>query len=130
MSTPQTAKITKGPSHAVPCPHCGHRMDFRQLAELGGSRSGKGLAGNTRVRKTADGALESYTDGTGFVETGAKISCERCGRMALVVGVQSVTIVSLRQIAGQVPVAPQAQQRQRPAAPQKPGWLARITGKR
>lgn len=24
---------TKGPQHAVPCPHCGHPNDFRELQE-------------------------------------------------------------------------------------------------
>lgn len=58
---------TQGPSHAVPCPYCGHKLDFREL-------------------KIADGD-------TTF--RGAEISCEACNMMSVVSGMTQVTIIQL-----------------------------------
>jgi hypothetical protein len=84
---PMTAKPTKGPLHAVPCPHCGATNDFRDLQE---------------------------TYGATF-EPGFKTDCDHCGRHMEVVAVQPVVFVGVRQTGGhtarpgQPPPQPQKQ---------------------
>ena len=59
---------TGGPLHAVPCPYCGHKLDFREL---------KVQDGDTLYR-------------------GSEISCEACNMMSIVTMVMPVTFVKLR----------------------------------
>ena len=60
-----------GPLHAVPCPHCGHTSDWREL-ELAGDYGNIGL------------------------EPGTTVSCDHCNLMMRVVGVNRVTIITVR----------------------------------
>ena len=92
---PPSAKVTKGPLHNVPCPHCGTGIDCRDLQE---------------------------TYGTSF-EPGMKIDCDHCGRHMQVTAVQSVTIVTVRQVDGHTQRAGNAS-----APQQKPGFLATLFG--
>jgi hypothetical protein len=57
---------TGGPIHAVTCPHCGHRNDFRTLQE------------------------------EQLLDTGAVADCDKCTRLMEVVRIQPVTLVSVR----------------------------------
>jgi hypothetical protein len=72
-----TTKTTKGALHSVPCPHCGRHNDFRPLAP---SRAGGGAG-----------------EGDYGLENGAIIGCDFCKRKSVIVNVQTVTIVTLRQ---------------------------------
>lgn len=69
---PVTVKMTTGPIHSVPCPHCGHRQDLRIIR---------------------DAARESF-------EVGAFGSCDKCLRVWDITMIQPVVVVKLRQRAG------------------------------
>lgn len=60
---------TQGPAEKVPCPHCQQPMNF--TAHL-----------DTEM-------------GSGTLEVGAKVDCDRCGRSSKVLAVRPVTIVRL-----------------------------------
>lgn len=65
---------TQGPLHAVPCPHCQQKLDFRAHAdsEMGGAGWGdQGL------------------------ERGATIECEHCSRKSKILDVQKVIMIKL-----------------------------------
>jgi hypothetical protein len=62
------APTTNGPCHAVPCPHCGAKQDFRELL-------------------TTDGST---------IYSNMDVSCDECGMFAVVTAVQQVTVIHLR----------------------------------
>lgn len=115
----QSPKITAGPLHAVPCPHCGHKGDYRQLKELGGGQS---FGRNVRMYRGQDGKLDASAEGvsTGMLETGNQVSCDKCGRVSVIVAIQTVTVMKLRQTGGRRPVDQQAAAQAR-AVQRRPG---------
>jgi hypothetical protein len=70
-----TKKATRGPTHRVPCPHCGKPNDLRKLAPTS--------------RNAGWGA--------NMIETGNIIDCDHCGKYSQIARVQSITVVTLRQ---------------------------------
>lgn len=75
MSNPQAQppiakQTTAGPVGAVPCPHCGHKNDCRILDEQN------------------------------LLDRGHRLSCDKCNRMFVVVNIQTVKVVTVRQIPG------------------------------
>ena len=68
-------KQTSGAIHSVPCPHCGHGNDFRQLAE----------------ELAAGGVMGAAAD------TGQAVFCDNCDQKMIVVSVQKVTVIHVRQ---------------------------------
>lgn len=72
------APETGGPIHKVPCPYCGHKLDFREL---------KVAEGETLYR-------------------GAEVSCEACNMMSVVVLVQPITFVKIRPTGKKAPIEP------------------------
>lgn len=73
---PPAPQTTQGPVQAVPCPHCGHKNDCRLLQEQS------------------------------LLESGHKIDCDRCHKLMLVMRVQPVVMVQVRQLAGGPAPAP------------------------
>ena len=71
---PARQQVTRGPLHAVPCPHCGRKQDFRSLADS--SQGGVGWGG--------------------MMESGAKVDCDKCGRTAVIHTIAQVTVVKLK----------------------------------
>jgi DNA-directed RNA polymerase subunit RPC12/RpoP len=69
---PKTA--TSGPLHAVPCPFCGGKLDFRAHAD---SESG-GAGWGEQV-----------------LEAGAKIDCDHCGRTSKILAKERITVIKL-----------------------------------
>lgn len=67
-------QVTRGPLHAVPCPWCGRKSDFRSLADSNQGGVGWG----------------------GMLETGAKVDCDHCGKTAKIHTVAQVTVVKLK----------------------------------
>lgn len=59
---------TNGPMHSVPCAHCGHKNDLREL------------------------------EAQKLVEVGQGIICDNCSKQSRIVGMKSVMMVVLRQI--------------------------------
>lgn len=72
---PRTKQVMSGPLHAVPCPHCAQPNDCRGLAPVG-ETGGWGAYG---------------------LEPGTTLSCDHCKRPFRITGVQTVTVVSVRQ---------------------------------
>jgi len=71
----QQPKSTQGPSHRVPCPHCGQLNDFRNL--------------------------ESQQ----LLDTGHQVTCrnengEGCGRLMQVVAVQTIKMIAVKPMGG------------------------------
>lgn len=95
---------TKGPVHAVPCPSCGFKQDFRELL---------------------------VTDGETLVPE-MDVSCDQCGMMAKVAGVQKITFVALEATGRRAPdfrgpmYPPQQQQPMAGAPQQRPGLIRRM----
>lgn len=71
--TPTAPQTTGGPINRVPCPHCGHHNDCRLLNEQN------------------------------LLEAGHKIDCDRCHRFILVLSVQPIVWVQVRQLPGVAP---------------------------
>ena len=70
---PVARQSTHGPVNAVPCPHCGHKNDCRLLDEQS------------------------------LLDMGHRLSCDKCNRMFVVVNIQSVKVISVKQIPGVAP---------------------------
>lgn len=88
---PNPGHATKaGPIHAVPCPHCGTKMDFRGLA---------------------DGAMGGIGEGSIGFETGAVFGCDNtaCRRKFRIAAVEQVTVVKVAPVLSAP--APAAQRR-------------------
>lgn len=66
-------KATKGAINRVPCPWCGFKLDFRNLAGAGADL-GYGSIG---------------------LERGTVIDCDKCGRKSTISGVRQITVISL-----------------------------------
>lgn len=62
----QQPKWTKGTLDRVPCPNCGKICDFRNL------------------------------ESQNLLDTGHRMTCEHCGRVMEVVGIQRLTLVAVR----------------------------------
>lgn len=67
-------KWKSGPIHAVPCPKCGQKNDFRELAEH----------------------LYDPITGKPVTKQGLKFTCDHCGKESEIVKVADVTFVSVR----------------------------------
>lgn len=70
---PLSPKIVTGKVDSVPCPHCGHANDFREIEE----------------------ELALGTDASGT--SGTKIQCDHCQQHMVVVQIQRTTLISVRQ---------------------------------
>lgn len=72
---PPPGSARRGKIDAVPCPHCGRPLDFRDNADetLGGTGWG----------------------GDGGLETGSMVTCDHCNRLCKVIAVERVTLVTL-----------------------------------
>jgi hypothetical protein len=68
-----TKRATKGAIHAVPCPYCGHKNDFRKFM----------------------GTSEDW--GTFGLEAGNTVDCDRCKRISKIKRVAKVTLITLEQ---------------------------------
>jgi len=68
----QGPRPTRGSLHSTPCTHCQRPMDFRDMAPTEGI--GWGNAG---------------------LETGAQITCDHCGRLSEIKGIQELTVITL-----------------------------------
>jgi hypothetical protein len=66
-------QATKGAVHAVPCPYCGHKNDFRKFV----------------------GTSEDW--GTFGLEPGSTFSCDKCKRISIVKKVAKVMVITLEQ---------------------------------
>lgn len=62
------AGTTNGPLHAVPCAHCGHPNDLREL------------------------------DAQQLVDKGSGVVCDNCDKTSRIVGIRELKIVVLRQM--------------------------------
>lgn len=67
---PGQQPMISGPINSVPCPHCGHRCDFRTTAE------------------------------TQLLDTGNEYVCDRCQRFMQVIRVTPVTMLTVRKSSG------------------------------
>lgn len=67
---------TSGALNSVPCPHCGFRMNF---ADMAGEDSG--------------GAGGSWGDSG--LEVGATIDCDECARVSKIIGKQKLVVIKL-----------------------------------
>lgn len=82
----QQPKSSQGPVHRVPCPHCGFMNDFRNL------------------------------DSQGLLDTGHSVYCRDddgggCGRLMMVVAVQTIKMIAVKPVLGVAPRGPhQAQE--------------------
>ncbi len=63
---PRRAPQTHGPIESVPCPHCGKRLDFRDLQSQQ------------------------------LLDTGHKIICDHCHRVVIVAALRQITLVALQ----------------------------------
>lgn len=85
---PITLKTTNGPSHAVPCPHCGKDNDLR-------------------------GSVETYGD---KLVGEARFACDHCHQLFEVVRSTPVTVYTVRQYVPRAGGAPAIQQQAAPVA--------------
>lgn len=69
------SKKTSGLVSAVPCPHCGHKMDFKSL--IGQEQGGECL------------------DGT-VIDRGTEVDCDKCDRKSAVAAIKVTAIVTLQ----------------------------------
>lgn len=72
---PRTKTVTKGPMHAVPCPFCGKKLDFRGHADASHGAAGWGET----------------------LERGANVDCDYCKRTSRIHTISQVTIIKLVQ---------------------------------
>jgi hypothetical protein len=94
--------VVNGTIDRVPCPHCGHRNDFRLLREQQ------------------------------LLDTGHRMDCDACHRVMEVTSIRDVTVVAVRKWAGGPQQGQQQQQPQRRQLPQQqqaPGLMQRLLGK-
>jgi hypothetical protein len=68
QARPQQPPWTHGPIERVPCPHCGHANDFRELHS------------------------------EQLLDTGHEIDCGHCGRMMEVTAMRQITVIAVRPI--------------------------------
>lgn len=74
MSTmPMSDKTTKGPDHAVPCPHCGFPNDFREIDHV--------------VNAAASAAIVN----------GQLVECDQCQKNMEVVDTRRMLVIVVRQ---------------------------------
>lgn len=92
----QQQPTTNGPINAVPCPHCGNPTDFRNLASQQ------------------------------LLDTGSEVSCDKCGRLMRVAGLQQIQVVVVRRVNGP---APRQEAPARDARTIAPGALGRLLGR-
>lgn len=67
-------KATQGPIHAVPCPWCGTKMDFRAHADSDSGGAGWGELA---------------------LETGAMVDCDSCNRTSKILAREQIVIIRL-----------------------------------
>lgn len=73
-------KTTQGVVHAVPCPWCGHKNDFRVLADA--------ESGSSKDRSVSGWGSQG-------METGAKVDCDHCGGFSKILAIEQLTVVKL-----------------------------------
>lgn len=92
--------VVSGMIDRVPCPHCGHRNDFRLLREQQ------------------------------LLDTGHRMDCDACHRVMEVTSIRDVTVVAVRKWAGGGGQQAQQQPQRRQLPPQQaPGLMQRLLGK-
>ncbi len=98
-NAPVAGKATKGPIHAVPCPHCGHPNNLTGLQQQIGAA----------------------------FEPGALLDCDKCGMVSVVVAVQPVVFVALKQDPKGRRRGVGPRQVQAPQPQRKPGLFGAVT---
>lgn len=66
---------TQGRLNAVPCPHCGFQLNFTAHADSESGGTGWGEQG---------------------LERGAKVECDRCGRLSKILHKETLTLIRLQ----------------------------------
>lgn len=94
-ANPPQPKWVSGPVNRVPCPNCGNATDLRELQSQQ------------------------------LLDTGSRVTCDKCQRVMEVVGIQMVQVIAVRPWMGDGPQQPTLPVRQQ----KPPSLLRRLTGK-